>query len=113
MHRLEHLRSFEQLRSKKLCSNASLRHTNCGQPGMRRLLMLGAAGAAMTTITLAAANGPIRCGIEMRHVALRAADGVVLNIGALDGEFVARAPGEPPVFDDPSSYVVRLRSADI
>ena len=75
--------------------------------------MLGAAGAAMTTITLAAANGPIRCGIEMRHVALRAADGVVLNIGALDGEFVARAPGEPPVFDDPSSYVVRLRSADI
>lgn len=80
---------------------------------MRKLLRLGAAGAAATSMNLVAATGPIRCGTEMRNVALRAADGVVLHIGALDGEFVARAPGEPPVFDDPSSYFVRIRSADI
>ena len=80
---------------------------------MRRLLILSAAGAALTSMNLLAAPAPVRCGIEMRNVALRAADGVVLNIRALDGEFVSRAPGEPPVFDDPSSYIVRLRTADI
>ena len=60
---------------------------------MRRLLILAAAGAAVTSMNLLAATAPIRCGIEMRNVALRAADGVVLNIRALDGEFVARAAG--------------------
>lgn len=80
---------------------------------MRRLLIVSAAGAVATTMNLLAANAPVRCGIEMRNVALRAADGVVLNVRTLDGEFVARAAGQPPVFDDPSSYVVRLRSANI
>ena len=80
---------------------------------MRRLLILAATGAAVSTMNLLAASAPVRCGIEMRNVALRAADGVVLNVRSLDGEFVARTAGQPPVFDDPSSYTVTLRSADI
>lgn len=80
---------------------------------MRRLLILGAAGAAAMTTNLLAAAAPGRCGIEMRNVALRAVDGVVLDVRTLDGEFVSRVADHPPVFDNPSSYIVRLRSADI
>lgn len=63
--------------------------------------------------TIVSANGAVRCGIEMRNVALHAGDGIILHVRALDGEFVSRAPGQPPVFDDPQSYIVRMRSADI
>lgn len=49
----------------------------------------------------------------MRNVSLHAADGVVLQVRALDGEFISRAAGQPPVFDDPHSYTLRMRSADI
>ena len=62
---------------------------------------------------LHAADGPVHCGIEMRNVLLHAADGVVLQVRALDGEFVSRGAGQPPVFDDPKSYTVKLRGADI
>jgi hypothetical protein len=61
------------------------------------------------------AAGPpaTRCGIEMRNVALHVADGVVLDVKKLDGEFVSRSKVDPPVFDDPNSYTLRLRAADL
>jgi hypothetical protein len=62
---------------------------------------------------LSAADGAVHCGIEMRNVALHAAADVVLHVRTLDGEFISRAAGQPPVFDDPQSYTVHLRSADI
>ena len=49
----------------------------------------------------------------MRNVLLHAADGVILQVRTLDGEFISRGPGQPPVFDDPKSYTVKLRGADI
>jgi hypothetical protein len=49
----------------------------------------------------------------MRNVALHVADGVVLAVRSLDGELVSRVPGQPPVFDDPRSYTLRLRAADL
>lgn len=49
----------------------------------------------------------------MRNVTLHTAEDVVLHVRALDGEFVSRAPGQPPVFDDPQSYTVNLRKADV
>jgi len=55
----------------------------------------------------------IRCGVEMRRVALHVADGVVLQVASLDGEFVSRVASTPPVFDDPRSYTLKLRDADI
>lgn len=58
-------------------------------------------------------EGGTRCGIEMRNVALRVADGVVLDVRKLDGEFVSRSKAAPPVFDDPNSYTLRLRAADL
>jgi hypothetical protein len=54
-----------------------------------------------------------RCGIEMRNVALRVAEGVVLDVRALDGEFISHARADPPIFDDPNSYTLRLRAADL
>ena len=79
---------------------------------MRRqaLLCLVLLGCA---ITLDAADPPARCGIEMRNVRLRIAEGVVLQVRTLDGEFVSRSRTNPPVFDDPQSYIVRMRSADL
>jgi hypothetical protein len=53
------------------------------------------------------------CGVEMRNVALHMADGVVLGVQRLDGEFVSQVRGAPPVFDDPKSYVLRLKSAEL
>jgi hypothetical protein len=61
------------------------------------------------------ASGPpqIRCGVEMRNVSLRVQDDVVLQVHALDGEFVSRRRNRPPVFDDPDSYTLRLKTAEI
>jgi hypothetical protein len=55
----------------------------------------------------------IRCGVEMRNVSLHLAEGVVLAVRALDGEFISQTHGAPPVFDDPRSYVLRLKTADL
>lgn len=49
----------------------------------------------------------------MRNVALHVADGVVLDVKKLDGEFVSHSKTAPPVFDDPNSYTMRLRAADL
>ncbi|HEX5475159.1 MAG TPA: hypothetical protein VFX12_10895 [Vicinamibacterales bacterium] len=59
------------------------------------------------------AGGPIHCGVEMRHVALHVADGVVLQIDSLDGEFISRSAHEPPIFDDPTSYTLDVRRAEM
>ena len=56
---------------------------------------------------------PVRCGVEMRNVRLHLADDVVLAVRALDGEFISQARGVPPVFDDPRSYTLRMKSADL
>lgn len=48
----------------------------------------------------------------MRNVGLHLADGVVLGIVSLNGEFVSRSAAEPPIFDDPDSYTLRMKSAD-
>jgi hypothetical protein len=58
------------------------------------------------------AAAPARCGVEMRNVSLHLADGVILAVASLDGEFVSRS-AEPPIFDDPRSYTLRLKSADV
>ncbi len=58
-------------------------------------------------------SAPVRCGVEMRHVRLHLADDIVLDVAALDGEFISQAAGMPPVFDDPKSYTLRLRTADL
>jgi hypothetical protein len=34
-------------------------------------------------------------------------------VHALDGEFVSHKAGEPPVFDDPNSYTLRIKTADL
>jgi hypothetical protein len=72
--------------------------------------------AALLLVPLAArAAGParIRCGVEMRNVSLRQTDDTVLQIRTLDGEFVSRLRARPPIFDDPNSYTLRLKSAEI
>jgi len=75
----------------------------------------GLLAAALVLPAAAWAAGParIRCGVEMRNVALRISDDVVLQVRALDGEFVSRLRARPPIFDDPNSYTLRLKTADI
>ena len=91
-------------------------------PG-RRLALTFTVLAAMRLIAGAAELSPferasgtppaVHCGIEMRNVALHVADGVILNIRTLDGEFVSRSGSEPPIFDDPASYTLRMRAASL
>ena len=49
----------------------------------------------------------------MQHVAVHMADGVLLEVSSLEGELVSRKAGQPPVFDDAGSYVLKLRAADV
>jgi hypothetical protein len=72
-----------------------------------------AAAVAASAPAAPAADMPIRCGVEMRNVRLHVADGVVLAVRSLDGEFIGVKPGVPPTFDDPRSYTLRLRRADL
>jgi hypothetical protein len=74
-----------------------------------------AMGVALSALPLRAVQEAkaIHCGVEMRNVSLHVADGIVLSVRSLDGEFISHTPGAPPIFDDPRSYTLRLRSADI
>jgi hypothetical protein len=49
----------------------------------------------------------------MRNVALHVDEHAVLDVRKLRGELVSHRPGEPPVFDDKSSFTVRIDSAEI
>jgi hypothetical protein len=48
----------------------------------------------------------------MRNVRLHLDDGIVLNVRSLRGEMVSRTQ-EPPVFDDPRSYVLHIFTGDL
>lgn len=67
----------------------------------------------MSAAVRAAGPARIRCGVEMRNVALRVEDDVVMQVHTLDGEFVSRLRNRPPIFDDPNSYTLRLKAAEI
>jgi hypothetical protein len=56
---------------------------------------------------------PVRCGIDMRNVRLHVAESIVLDVRTLDGELDGHTPGVPPIFDDPTSYTMRLKSAEM
>lgn len=49
----------------------------------------------------------------MKHVRLHLDDGIVLDISHLRGEMVSRVPAEPPVFDDPNSYVLHVFTGEM
>jgi hypothetical protein len=78
-------------------------------------VLLADPGGVSSSQTPAPAKGPptTRCGIEMRNVSLHVAEGVVLEVRSLDGEFISHSRVDPPVFDDPKSYTLRLRTADL
>jgi hypothetical protein len=58
-----------------------------------------------------ATRGPVK--IEMHDVQLHVDDGIVLHIARLRGDMVPLKPGQPPVFDDQRSYVLRVADADL
>jgi len=80
---------------------------------MRLAAVLGSIVVAGSTLSTHAAAPAPRCGVEMRNVSLHLADGIVLDVRALDGEFVSHAAGGPPIFDDPRSYTLKMRTADL
>jgi hypothetical protein len=55
--------------------------------------------------------GPVA--IEMRNVHLRADDGIALDVTYLRGQMVSRTPTNPPVFDDPQSYVLQVAAGEV
>jgi hypothetical protein len=50
--------------------------------------------------------------IEMKNLRLHVDDGIVLNVRRLRGEMVSKTQ-EPPVFDDPRSYVLHVFTGDL
>lgn len=51
--------------------------------------------------------------IEMRNVHLRADAGIVIDVKYLRGLMVSRVKGQPPAFDDPDSYVLRVATGEV
>lgn len=51
--------------------------------------------------------------IEMRNVWLQVDDAVVLEVRRLRGEMVRTAQGEPPFFDEPGSFELRIFEGEI
>jgi hypothetical protein len=80
---------------------------------MRLATTIGSLAIASAALAAAPAAPVTRCGIEMRNVALHVADGVVLDARTLDGEFISHSKVDPPIFDDPNSYTLKIRSADL
>jgi hypothetical protein len=80
---------------------------------MRFATIIGWIAVVSTSLTGAAAPPVTRCGIEMRNVSLHVAEGVVLEVRTLDGEFISHSKVDPPIFDDPASYTLKMRSADL
>jgi len=51
--------------------------------------------------------------IAMKNVRLWADDGIVLDVRELRGEMVSTVAGEPPVFDNQRSFILRVHAADV
>jgi hypothetical protein len=51
--------------------------------------------------------------IQMRNVHLRLGRGVILKVDFLRGEMISATAGEPPIFDEPRSYTLRVFDGDI
>ena len=49
----------------------------------------------------------------MRNVRLHLEADLILDVKTLSGEMVSNRPGQPPVFDDPTSYALHVDSADV
>ena len=49
----------------------------------------------------------------MKNVHLHADDGIILDVAYLRGQMISRTAGQPPVFDDPTSYVLRVGAGDV
>jgi hypothetical protein len=49
----------------------------------------------------------------MRNVALHMSEGIVMHVNRLRGEMLSSKAGQPPVFDDPDSYVLKVADADL
>jgi hypothetical protein len=88
--------------------------------GSLTVLFAGSYGGASTSLPDSSvpqntprADEAVRCGIDMRNLLLNVAEGIVLRVRTLDGELIARAPNTPPVFDDPSSYTLRVKTAEM
>jgi hypothetical protein len=70
------------------------------------------AAAAPASTTPRDAN-PITVRVAFRHVHLRVYDGIALDIRRLDGALVSHTPGQPPIFDDETSFTLRVDSAEM
>jgi len=76
-------------------------------------IAVGTASLTLPASQPAKAESAIKCGIDMRNVLLRVADDIALRVRTLDGELVSTRQGSPPIFDNPDSYILRLKTAEM
>jgi len=75
--------------------------------GLLALAIFGWPPPRLATVPL----GPVA--IEMRNVHLRVDDGIAIDVTYLRGQMVSRSPTAPPVFDDPTSYVLHVAEGEV
>jgi hypothetical protein len=84
--------------------------------GVRVVIGCGVTAALLATLTSPAllADGaaePVQ--VQMRNVALHVDEKIVLHVHRLRGELRPTKAGAPPFFDDKTSFLVRIDSAEI
>lgn len=70
-----------------------------------------AAGLAIATAATPQALAQVR--VAFRNVHLRIAEGVVLEVRHVEGALLSTKRGSPPVFDDQTSFTLRVDSGEI
>jgi len=77
------------------------------------LLFHSAPAGRLTAADRSNRSTPAAVQIEMKNVLLHVDAGIVLAVTWLRGVMVSRQAGAPPVFDDQSSYVLQLQTAEL
>jgi hypothetical protein len=90
---------------------AALLHTGCSRDATAPD-RLDPAPLRPDTAKSVIAGGPA-VNVEMRNVDFRVDELVVLRIRRLVGALLSTHPGSPPVFDDKTSFVLRITSGEI
>ena len=74
---------------------------------------LAVAAAILSSVWLFADGVAEPVEVQMRNIALHVDARTILNVRRLRGQLISTKPGEPPVFDDKNSFIVKIDSAEI
>src|SRR5687768_2341954 len=68
-------------------------------------------GRSSVPVATSGRSGPVS--VDFQNVHFRVGPGIVLEVRHLQGALIALRPGLPPIFDDVSSYSLRIDAGEV